>query len=838
MWVGVTWLGGGGDGLWSPAGGRPSLLNLPIKMTTNFATRYKKDLSIDTLKTKLVRRKSTIQKENRHKEFNKGRQFGLVDVNIQPSRDKATSQLGGKSKGGVPKPNAAVKTREQERIDMLHRYKAEKELRKLKEQREKPIFKCGQFKPDLPAFLSKASQIPVLNKSKEKEAPIVMRVTRSKTKLPEPKKPQLSSVASSYTSKGRNRQIAQQEQKQIYIDKPSKQENKEMQSAISRITHGRTTRATVAAKSRIPQASQPTIISGNLPQKRVTIKGKQQKEIIKERTTVMHNTNKDILMEQEEEELKLHPAKSSEQKDFLDKENMSAPPKRNRSFAPQNFVFKPPKGLSTYKVKPMTPSRANVFLSPNLSWSPSEKNNEVYKEETNPELTKETTEGHQYALDLLEEIKEERVPSEIRDNIAFKGESSVQQPDLLASEISEPATKLLHDVSYFRNILQLEKERLTSFCLEWDKTVEMDIPEEAKDLVRTTIGQTRLLMAERFKQFEGLIDNCEFRRGEKETTCTDLDGFWDMVNFQVEDINKKFENLKKLEVNGWQMVDDAQPHRPAKKKPILRRTAKAAGGSAERRAARKRLASVKAAMKNKTKEGLAAEASGQEAERIFDGGFFKIESPAKLFPGRTPKSTHRISRWTTPRSANKALLQNCAEICVLKQGTSSTSKAVPPFPEPKAFSDSAGTDHRGSTTEKSGTQATEELYARTDKTEISTDEEPISCDRSSSSSDMDVYQLKEEASEIGDEMKQTTIDEVKQGFFSATENSRAAETCDQDEVQHTPERLSCNDGIFDLQPNLDVSLFFTPLRNKTENCISADSCSNLIVFSPFPDKEK
>lgn len=38
---------------------------------------------------------------------------------------------------------------------------------------------------------------------------------------------------------------------------------------------------------------------------------------------------------------------------------------------------------------------------------------------------------------------------------------------------------------------------------------------------------------ERFKQFEGLIDNCEYKRGEKETTCSDLDGFWDMVNFQV-----------------------------------------------------------------------------------------------------------------------------------------------------------------------------------------------------------------------------------------------------------------------------------------------------------------
>ncbi|XP_058019005.1 disks large-associated protein 5 isoform X2 [Ahaetulla prasina] len=812
-------------------------------MTSNFATRYKKDLSIDTLKTKLVRRKSTIQKENRHKVFNKGRQFGLVDVNIQPSRDKAISQLGGKSKGDVPKPNSAVKTREQERLDMLHRYKVEKELRKLKDQREKPIFKCGQFKPDVPAFLSKTSQIPVLNKSKEKEVPAVMRVTRSKAKqLPEPRKTQLSSVASSYTNKGRNRPIPQQEQKQIYIDKPSKQENKEMQSAISGIPHGRTTRATVAAKSRIPQASQPTIISGNLSQKRVTFKGKQQKEIIKEKTTVVHNTNQDILMEQEKEELKLQPAESSEQKDFLGKENLSAPPKRNRSFAPQNFVFKPPKGLSTYKVKPMSPSRANVFLSPNLSWSPSETINEIYKKEaqdydlqlsSNPEVIKETTEEHQYALDLMETIKGERVPSEIRDNIAFEGESSVQQPDLLATEISEPTTKLLHDVSYFRNILQSEKERLTLFCLEWDKTVEMDIPEEAKDLVRTTIGQTRLLVAERFKQFEGLIDNCEFRRGEKETTCTDLDGFWDMINFQVEDINKKFENLKELEVNGWQMVDDAEPHRPAKKKPILRRTAKAAGGSAERRAARKRLASVKAAMKNKSKEGLVAEVSGQEAERIFDGGFFRIESPAKPFPGRTPKSTHRISRRTTPRSANKALLQNCAEICVLKQGPSSMSKAVPPFPEPKAFSDSAGTDHLGSASEQSGTQATEELCARTGKAEITTD--ATSCDRSSSSSDMDVYQFKEAS---GDEMKQTIIDEVKQGLFSPAENSQAAETCDQDEVQHTPKRLSCDDGIFDLQPNLDVSVFFTPLRNKAENCVSADSCSNLIVFSPFPDKEK
>lgn len=61
----------------------------------------------------------------------------------------------------------------------------------------------------------------------------------------------------------------------------------------------------------------------------------------------------------------------------LEKENLPAfpapallPPRRTRSFAPQNFVFQPLQGLAAYQVKPMSPSRASVFLSPDLIWSP------------------------------------------------------------------------------------------------------------------------------------------------------------------------------------------------------------------------------------------------------------------------------------------------------------------------------------------------------------------------------------------------------------------------------------------------------------------------------------
>ena len=40
-------------------------------------------------------------------------------------------------------------------------------------------------------------------------------------------------------------------------------------------------------------------------------------------------------------------------------------------------------------------------------------------------------------------------------------------------------------------------------------------------------------MDQRFKQFSGLVDNCEFNTGEKETNPTDLQGFWEMIYFQV-----------------------------------------------------------------------------------------------------------------------------------------------------------------------------------------------------------------------------------------------------------------------------------------------------------------
>lgn len=67
--------------------------------------------------------------------------------------------------------------------------------------------------------------------------------------------------------------------------------------------------------------------------------------------------------------------------------------------------------------------------------------------------------------------------------------------------------------------------------------------EEMLGAIRTTIGQAKLLMSQRFKQFSDLIDRCEFNTGQPPTRLNDLSGFWEMIRYQVDDVLRKFKSL-------------------------------------------------------------------------------------------------------------------------------------------------------------------------------------------------------------------------------------------------------------------------------------------------------
>ncbi|GAB1601558.1 hypothetical protein Ahia01_000434200 [Argonauta hians] len=244
---------------------------------------------------------------------------------------------------------------------------------------------------------------------------------------------------------------------------------------------------------------------------------------------------------------------------------------------------------------------------------------------------------------------------------------TVAQTETGAQQACPLPDSVEHDVPYFRNIVATQTALLNGLADTWEAIVPT-LSEDVEGEVRTVIGQAKLLIAQRFHQFLGLVDNCEFKTGEKETTCEDLQGFWDMVDFQVLDVKKKFADLQKLKDNYWKVEEAVScPAKPVKKlkkvKPSSSKAPKVQG--------RSKFAQFLAQKKKKVECSPVVSSSCKSEEpedvKVFDGHFFRVESPV-----RSPKPHSRHGSPYTPRKILSQL--NPAKI-EIEQSSNSISPA-------------------------------------------------------------------------------------------------------------------------------------------------------------------
>uniref|UniRef100_A0A452UMQ6 DLG associated protein 5 n=1 Tax=Ursus maritimus TaxID=29073 RepID=A0A452UMQ6_URSMA len=653
-----------------------------------FASRHRRDLSVDMIRTRIAHRKSLSQKENRHKEYEQNRHFGLKDVNIPTLESRILLELDETCQKIVPE-KASVKTRSMktvlvdQRKQMLQKYKEEKQLQKLKEQREKAkrgVFKVGLYRPDMPCFL--LSNQTTMKAEPKKAVPSSIQITRSKAKdqMEQTKMNNGSDVRAVRTSQRQTseRKVLDKEKKvvqpvmttSVRMTRSATQAAKQIARTVSSTTTEKPiTRATHdnETERKAPNQGRPAKKIETKPDKVVSFKVDSEENPWDSQTSATDGMDPDGVLPKME---------------TLPKTN-TAQMKGKNSFAPQDFMFQPLDGLKTYQITPMTPRSASAFLTPSYTWTPlkteADKTQEVTKEilaqkckTYSAKIVHQDSDKLQCPLGSLTVWNKEHVLNKDETTKNSNGLTIKEVPSLEINE--DRISQAHHDVPYFRNILQSETEKLTSHCLEWDRKLELDIPDDAKDLIRTAVGQTRLLMKERFKQFEGLVDNCEYKRGEKETTCTDLDGFWDMVSFQIEDVNQKFNNLTKLEESGWQNNNNTNK-KVFRKKVVSGVASKPKQDDGGRIAARNRLAAIKNAMRERMKQEETAEAAAsvmpKEVDKIvFDAGFFRIESPVKSFSGLSISSERLSQRLRTPKSVSKAVSESRAEMDHLQQTVS------------------------------------------------------------------------------------------------------------------------------------------------------------------------
>lgn len=112
-----------------------------------------------------------------------------------------------------------------------------------------------------------------------------------------------------------------------------------------------------------------------------------------------------------------------------------------------------------------------------------------------------------------------------------------------------------HSTKYFKCLLRKEKDRLQKVCDEWMTIQSQDnITEDIRSQINQAIGQTTMLIKEKFQQFWQLTLVCKKGKdnsAETKITCTDLLGFWDMMYIQVKDCISRFTKLDELRAANW-----------------------------------------------------------------------------------------------------------------------------------------------------------------------------------------------------------------------------------------------------------------------------------------------
>lgn len=127
-------------------------------------------------------------------------------------------------------------------------------------------------------------------------------------------------------------------------------------------------------------------------------------------------------------------------------------------------------------------------------------------------------------------------------------------------KISPVARQNREAAAYFRFQVSSETEKLMQLVDSWDKYKNENdhVDSVYLDQIDVAIGQTKLLIAKKFKQFSDLINQCEEGSAQPPVLPEDLEGFWSMVFMQVENCNERFQKLQILKENDW-VEDDFLP---------------------------------------------------------------------------------------------------------------------------------------------------------------------------------------------------------------------------------------------------------------------------------------
>ena len=202
-----------------------------------------------------------------------------------------------------------------------------------------------------------------------------------------------------------------------------------------------------------------------------------------------------------------------------------------------------------------------------------------------------------------------KITAAVKPSTALQGVAALEGSGAAAAgEPTASEAAVVRGVAYFRQQVTEQTRELAGLCDRWATAIRSSaVPEEAVGDINAATGQATLLMVKRFTQFSGLCvlnETNQCVNPGQTASDSDLDGFWDVIMMQVEDVKRSFEKLEEKAALGWKEPEAKDCRAPKKRKRAtdqalerLRKHPKPGPVTPRRRAAKNRLAAVKRRMR-------------------------------------------------------------------------------------------------------------------------------------------------------------------------------------------------------------------------------------------------
>ncbi|KAG5894780.1 hypothetical protein JTB14_005216 [Gonioctena quinquepunctata] len=142
------------------------------------------------------------------------------------------------------------------------------------------------------------------------------------------------------------------------------------------------------------------------------------------------------------------------------------------------------------------------------------------------------------------------------------GHAQVEEKTNGVHAVDEVKEETEKDGHHFLLVIEVQAKRLLKLAARVEEDISTPgLSEEMVGRLRSAAGKAKLLVTQKMQQFRGLCAN-NINRSDGEafpTTNEDLQGFWDMVMLQVDQVDAIFREIEALKANDWQEVVKVAP---------------------------------------------------------------------------------------------------------------------------------------------------------------------------------------------------------------------------------------------------------------------------------------